>query len=111
MTINVLSWKSALALGHNPTLYSYLYEDVPIGEYLAVLDFKIWAKKVMAINCYFTQVTTGKKFQLTAYCNDQGVYKVGDVNFSMCPIKRTYSIVVNANQKKKIICTNAVLVS
>ena len=103
MASNVFPWKDALAKGLNPGLYSY--SDVPLGEYDAILDFKIWAKKVMAINCYFTQTDTGKKIQLTVYCNEAGIYKPGksEVNFANCEIGRTYRINVIANQKKRIV--------
>jgi hypothetical protein len=106
---NVLSWRQALDQGFNPGIYSY--SDVPLGEYSAILDFKIWAKKVMAINCYFTQIDTEKKIQLTVYCNEAGIYKPGssDVNFATCPINRMYRINVITNQKKKIVFTHAEL--
>lgn len=108
MVVNVLSWKLALAQGYHPECYSYLFDAVPTGEYQAVLDFKIWAKKLMAVNCYFTQATTGKKIQLTVYCNEAGVYQIGDVNFATCPLQRIYLITVVAGQKKKIVFSNAV---
>lgn len=49
MECNVLSWNVALEKGYEPRLYPYATEYVPLGEYEAVLDFKIWAKKAMAI--------------------------------------------------------------
>ena len=111
MSSNVLSWKDALAKGFNPSLYPYL--DVPVGEYDATLDFKIWAKKVMAISCYFTQHVTGKKIQLTVYCNEAGLYKAGnsEINFAACEIGRMYRIEVIANQKKKVVFAHAELLS
>jgi hypothetical protein len=54
MECNVLSWNVALEKGYEPRIYPYATEDVPLGEYEAVLNFKIWAKKAMAISCYFT---------------------------------------------------------
>jgi hypothetical protein len=108
MASNVLAWKDALAKGLNPGLYAY--QDVPLGEYDAILDFKIWAKKVMAISCYFTQADTGKKIQLTVYCSEAGIYKPGgDVNFATCDIGKAYRIHVAANQKKKIVLLHALL--
>src|SRR4051812_40690387 len=102
MASNVFAWKDALAKGLNPGLYSY--SDIPLGEYDAILDFKIWAKKVMAINCYFTEVLTGRKILLTVFCNEAGVYKVGgsDLNIANCDIGRVYRVTVIANQKKRI---------
>lgn len=111
MASNVFAWKDALAKGYQPGLYSY--NEVPLGEYDAILDFKIWAKKVMAINCYFTEVLTGKKILLTVFCNEAGVYKVGssEINFANCDIGIVYRINVMANQKKRIVFADAVLKS
>src|SRR5690242_20643718 len=112
MDRNVVSWNVAISKGFEPRLYPYTFEEVPLGEYGAVLDLKIWAKKVMAINCYFTQADTGKKFQLTVYCkHNSGVYKLEgcDIDFANCPIAKTYRIKVFADQKKKIVFSNAML--
>lgn len=111
MPSNVLTWSNALAKGFNPGSYSY--SDVPLGDYNARLDFKIWAKKVMAISCYFTRTDSENKIQLTVYCNEAGIYKPGisEVNFANCEIGRTYRIKVIANQKKKIVFENATLES
>jgi len=109
MASRVFAWKDALANGLSPGLYSY--SDVPLGEYDAILDFKIWAKKLMAINCYFTQVVTGKKILLTVFCNEGGLYKVGGsaINFATCDIERVYKINVMANQNKRIVFAHVVL--
>jgi hypothetical protein len=109
MKVNVLSWKQALAQGRCPASYTYLFEEIPPGEYRAMLDYKIWAKKLMAISCYFTQVTTGIKMQLTVYCNESGVYHAGTIDFATCPVQEIYLIRV-ADQKKKIRLVHAVLV-
>ena len=69
MTGRVLSWHTAVASGHEPRLYTYIASEVPLGEYEAILDFRIWVKKTIEISCYFAQVQTNKKFQLTVYCN------------------------------------------
>ena len=102
MASNVLVWKDALAKGFKPGLYPY--QDVPSGEYDATLDFKIWAKKVMAINCYFTVILTGQKIQLTVFCQEAGRYKLLNsmVDFKACPTEAVYLIKVQADQKKKI---------
>jgi hypothetical protein len=42
---NVLSWHQALEKGFNPSDYPFQMESVPLGEFPATLDFKIWAKK------------------------------------------------------------------
>lgn len=96
MTLNVLPWKEALRRGHEPRLYSYATGDIPLGNVRAVLDFKIWAQKVMGIGCYFSEVSTGRKFVLTVYCNRSGVYKVGGspLDFSSCPTNATYQLMI-----------------
>lgn len=112
MERNVISWNAALNNGFEPGLYPYSFSEVPLGEYDAVLDAKIWAKKVMGINCYFTQADTGKRFQLTVYCkHNSGIYKLEgcSINFANCPTGKKYRINVIADQKKKIIFANAVL--
>lgn len=58
---NVYSWFQAINDGYNPNEYSHV--GVPVGTYRATLDFKIWAKKVSAITCYFTIKENEKKFK------------------------------------------------
>lgn len=67
MQSSALSWDVALERGYEPKLYPYTVDHIPVGEYTAMLDFKIWAKKAMAICCYFTQTDSGRKFQLTVF--------------------------------------------
>jgi hypothetical protein len=109
MAGNVLSWSAAIKKGYEPRLYPFSFEEIPLGEYPARLDFKIWAKKVMGICCYFTQEKTGKKFQLTVYCTQAtGVYKIGNskIDFAQCPVEKNYEISVIATEKKKAILKN-----
>src|SRR5688572_3285024 len=101
---NILSWGKALDSGWQPGRYQYAAEYVPEGTYEAILDFKIWAKKVMAINCYFTIKSTGQKIQLTVYCQETGRYMLpgGAIDFTNSPTQTVYLIEVHADQKKKI---------
>jgi hypothetical protein len=111
MESNVLSWNVALEKGHEPRLYPYATEAVPLGTYEAVLDFKIWAKKTMAIGCFFTQKGTGKKFQVTVYRRQvDKLYRLeeGDVDFKLCPIGAEYTITVFLNGKQNVALKNAV---
>lgn len=109
MENNVLSWHKALAQGYQPGLYDF--QEVSVGRYLARLDFKIWAKKVMAINCYFTQTDTGRKIQLTVYCNESGHYRLGScaIDFLQTETGRVYQITVLAFQKRKTLLVDAAL--
>ncbi|MDQ6812813.1 MAG: hypothetical protein M3040_03605 [Bacteroidota bacterium] len=104
MESNVLSWNVALEKGYEPRLYPYAIEYVPLGEYEAVLDFKVWAKKAMGICCYFTQKDTGKKFQLTVYRrqkDEQYMLDENGIDFKGCPVNTDYLITVNLNRKQK----------
>lgn len=108
MTGNVLSWGVALAKGFQPGQYSYT--EVPLGEYEATLDFKIWAKKIMGINCYFTKAVTGQNFQLTVYCKHRtGIYKIEgcSIDFTQCHTAKTYQVTVFKNEKGKIVFASA----
>jgi hypothetical protein len=110
MECNVLSWNVALEKGYEPRLYPYATEDVPSGEYETVLDFKIWAKKAMAISCYFTKKNSGVKFQLTVYRRQKDEqYKLDncEFDFKVCPVNTVYLISVNLNGKQKAALKNA----
>jgi hypothetical protein len=114
MAGNVMSWDAAIKRGYEPRLYPFSSDQIPSGDYDAVLDFKIWAKKIMGISCYFTQTKTGEKFQLTVYCTrKKGVYKIDDceIDFVQCPIEQVYEISVCANEKKKVLFKKARLIT
>lgn len=111
---NVLTWLQALRAGWEPGAYSYTVDSVPIGTYQVMLDFKIWAKKVMAVNCYCTVSGSGEKIILTVYCREQtGQYRLanGDIDFTTCPVQARYTIEVIADQKKKIALVQATLIA
>ena len=112
MARNVLSWDVALRNGFKPHLYTYAFDAIPLGECEAMLDFKIWAKKIMAVGCYFTHAATEQKFQLTVYCSGTGLYRIKDcpIDFTECPVGRLYKVKVIADQKKKIVFKGAELV-
>lgn len=105
---NVYSWNPALDAGCNPRDYSYLPEDIPKGKYLVKLDFKIWAKKAVAINCYFTKVGSGEKIILAVYRDYKTEkYACGEIDFSKSPTDKAYNIEVKYNSKGKPKLTNA----
>jgi len=112
MESNVLSWNVALEREHEPRLYPYAKEYVPLGIYEAALHFKIWAKKAMAICCYFTQKDTGLKFQLTVYRRQKDeLYRLEEegVDFKVCPVNALYTITVTLNGKQNAVLKNAVI--
>lgn len=103
MESNVLSWGQALENGYEPRLYPYQSDQVPLGEYDANLNFKIWAKKIAGICCYFTQQDTGTKFQLTVYRRKlDELYQLDDCDFKACPTSVLYHIKIGLNNKGNI---------
>nr|WP_256347570.1 hypothetical protein [Pseudomonas gingeri] len=50
-------------------LKSYSWENVPIGTWLARLDFKVWSNKTSAgcLGCYFTSLADGRQYLLSAF--------------------------------------------
>jgi len=114
MKRNVSSFKVAVSKGYEPRLYSYDPGAVPSGEFEAILDFKTWSKRIIAINCYFTKKDTGNKFVVTAYCNYKtGRYAVTDslVDFSNCPLNACYKIKIAKSQRNQIILLTAAAIA
>jgi len=113
MQNDVLSWNVAIDKGFNPSMFPYTAEHVPVGNYDATLEFKIWAKKVMGICCYFTQTETGKKFQLTVYrqpgSKKYTLDKSDKIDFTKTPIGRRYHLNVFINEKGRIVFQEASL--
>lgn len=97
MNEKVLSFKTALQEGFRYSEYSFEVSKIPFGTFDAILDYKIWAKRVLAINAYFTKVMTGDKFVLTVYCDrETGTYFIKNslIDFSGCSTGIIYKIVV-----------------
>ena len=110
MERNVMSWNVAIENGYNPSLYSYNASNIPLGEYKARLDFKIWAKKVMGISCYFVHEETGNKFQLTIYrqpATKEYTLDSGGISFDDSPVGCMYQLKVTRNDKGRIIFEKA----
>jgi hypothetical protein len=94
-----VSWAVALKKGFEPRLYRYSPEDIPVGQFEAVLDFKIWANKILGINCYFTAKDLARKFLLTVYCQPNGLYLIGGngLDFTTCPLRANYHVKLVVN--------------
>lgn len=106
MERNVHSFRVSIKKGYSPCLYSYDANVIPLGEFDAVLDFKTWSKRIIAINCYFTRVEDGNKFVVTVYCNfSTGKYKLdgSDVDFSICDLDKIYRVELGKNVKGNIV--------
>ena len=112
MENNVLSWDQALEKGYEPKLYPFQSHKIPLGDYNAYLDFKIWAKKIAGICCYFIQEDSGVKFQLTVYRRRADeFYKLegSDIDFKSCKISSLYHIKVNLNSKGNVTFEHAAI--
>lgn len=108
--INVVSWATALRNNFSPGNYTVNSSEIPQGKITAFLDCKIWAKKIMAINCYFTAICLDKKFQLTVFCDfKNGIYKLpgSQINFATCPINNEYDIDIRCGPDKRVVLINA----
>lgn len=104
MQNNVLSWRDAIRQGFQPGLYLYAADQVPVGVVVARLDFKIWAKKIMGIGCYFSEFSTYRKFRLTVYCSSEGIYRVrdGQIDFASCLIASFYRLIIIKDMKNRV---------
>jgi hypothetical protein len=98
-----MSWQKAIKGGFQPALYSYEEHNIPLGEVTAALRCKIWAQKIMAINCYFEDPVNARRFVLTVLCNKRG-YFIGTsaINFASCPIGQLYQLHIIKNNRDKI---------
>ena len=99
---------------YEPKLYPYTVDHIPLGEYTAMLDFKIWAKKAMGICCYFTQTDSGRKFQLTVFRRQKDkLYALNEssLDFKFCASNSLYNISISLKDNAKVVFKNADLLS
>ncbi|MFY0256465.1 hypothetical protein ACDQ55_21225 [Chitinophaga sp. 30R24] len=102
MKNNVMAWETAITKGYQPKEYRFEAAYVPVGLVIARLDFKIWAKKVMGINGYFSQ-NDGKKFLLTVLLNPRlKNYQINkdQIDFSFCQIDCIYELRIGLRKEK-----------
>src|SRR5687768_10877641 len=107
----VLEFFPALEAGYEPKNYSYYKEDVPLGNYKATLDFMLWSKSYMAVNCFFTIDGSLKKISLSVYKKPggEGVYLAGETEVRFVPFGSVMTLTVEANQNGKPILVDAVV--
>jgi len=111
MSNAVMSWNVAIRNGYDPGLYIYNADDIPLGDYEATLQFKIWAKNAMGITCYFIQKQTGKKFRLTVFrqpSTEAYTLDSGGMSFVDIAVNCDYLLKVSRNDKGRIIFEKAV---
>ena len=106
----VIGFKPALEGGFQPQNYSWLPDIVPLGEYEAILDFMIWSKKLIAIDCFFTTVSDNRKIRLTAYKNQGEDYMVGGIAVSYLSLGTRLVVSIVLNNKGNPKWKNALVV-
>jgi len=114
MSSNVYSFNQALENKCEPREYPFQKEFLPTGTFIATLDFKIWSKKEIAVNCYFSQKESGKKFLVVVYRRPMplGDYRLTgcELDFKQCPIHTEYEITIEPNGKGNLRFTDAHLI-
>jgi hypothetical protein len=111
---NVLTWENALDDGHEPSLYPYAAELIPMGQFEARLDFKIWAKNTMGVSCYFTVTVDNKRFKLTVFRrknDEQYMLENETLDFADCPVGVSYLITVAKNKTGNAVFKSAAIVN
>lgn len=101
----------ALEAGYEPKNYSFYKEHVPIGNYTAKLDFMLWSKTFMAINCFFTIKDSGKKISLSVYkkAGVDDLYLAGGTEIRFVPFGSTLYLSVESNLNGKPVLKDAVV--
>lgn len=103
---NVYSYSDAVQKGLKPKTYTYDKKLIPLGKFEAKLDFKIWGKKVLCVNCYFNKVDTDQSFIISVYKNraKDEEYFVGEcsINFKTCADDQLYEITIEKTNRGSI---------
>ena len=107
----VMEFFPALEAGYEPKNYSFQKEDVPTGSYLAKLDFMLWSKTYMAINCFFTIKGSGKKISLSVYKKpgEDDLYLAGETEIRFVSFGAIMQLHVESNQNGKPVLKDAVV--
>lgn len=107
----VLEFFPALEAGYEPKNYSYLKEDVPLGSYLARLDFMLWSKTYMAVNCFFTLQGSGKKISLSVYKQpgEDAPFLAGETEVRCIPFGAIMRLSVEASPSGKPLLKAAIV--
>lgn len=96
--MRALTYDQAVEMGLEPRDYAY---DPVIGEFEAVLDFKVWGKSVN-LQCFFTVPETGERFRVSAFREDGKHYtpKDGEIDFSEEELEGgLYLLTIGKNKK------------
>ncbi|HEJ7121842.1 hypothetical protein FHU12_4144 [Serratia marcescens] len=84
--LRAFSYNGALDAGMDPG--SYAWQSVPVGDWAARLDFKVWSNTTSSghLVCYFTSLDDGQRYRLSAFRPKNGsrryTPKDGGIDFS-----------------------------
>jgi len=108
METTVLELTPELEMELEPKNYPYGKGDVPQGTYTAKLEFMLWSKSGLTINCFFTLLDSHKKISLSVYrkAANQGRYLAGDVQVRYLPFGTLLELTVEENELGKPVLTN-----
>ncbi|SHL95634.1 hypothetical protein [Mucilaginibacter sp. OK098] len=110
MQTTVLSFYNAIAAAHEPREYTYLREAIPFGNYEVTLDFMIWSKKQVGINCYCTIKETGLKVILPVYRNEAEEYLAGSQEMRFVVFGTELRATVDPRGEQGVILKDAIIV-
>lgn len=103
METTVLEFFAGLEAGHEPKNYLYAKTDIPIGAFAATLDFMLWSKSGLTVNCFFTLTDSGKKITLSVYRKsaNQDRYMAGQTEVRYLPFGTEVELIIEANELDK----------
>jgi hypothetical protein len=102
METSVWSYRQALKRGFCPWSYLYDADRIPVGDFEALLEGKIWGGMVIGIGCYFLLEDRGIRFVLTVYYDrgKQGYYPADSKeSIQGMPIGARYRVRIGLNNK------------
>jgi len=108
METTVLELTPELEVVLEPKNYPYGKGEVPLGTYTAKLDFMLWSKSGVTINCFFTLPDSHKKISLSVYrkATNQGRYLAGEIEVRYLPFGTLLELTVEANELGKPVLTD-----
>jgi hypothetical protein len=110
MQTTVLSFYDAIAAAHEPREYTYQREAISFGAYQVTLDFMIWSKKQVGINCYCTIKDTNVKVILPVYRNQAEEYLAGELDMRFVPFGAILQATVESRGEWGVILKDAIIV-
>ncbi len=93
----------ALEAGYEPKDYAYAKADIPIGTFAATLDFMLWSKSGLTVNCFFSLNDLGTKITLAVYrkAANQDRYMAGEIEVRYLPFRTQVELTIASNELGK----------